>query len=497
VSTVLKILEKRRKILDRKTKIVVAVKPQNPLVLDSRFVKQNAFVNSKNRFIAAQCSRRAGKSSGLALRFFKTMERYPKSTCIYLSLTFDSAKSIMWPVLQELNEKFEIGCTFLEGKMVMTHPNGSRLRLYGADQRNFIKRLKGQKAPAIAVDEAQDFGSHLQSLIDDILTPMMVDYRDSWLALTGTPGPVPRGYFFETTSKNKYGYEVHKWTLMDNPYLISPEMFINSLIEKNQWEANNPTLLREWRNLWILDVEGLWIKYDEKVNDFEELPKEIRQWNYICGVDLGFYDADAICVLAWSEESPNIYLVEEIITPRQGLTPLVKQIQSVIERYDPHKIMIDSGGHGCIKMAEEMRIQFRIPVEPAIKKEKQQTVEFLNDTLRLGKFKAHKDSRFVQDSYLVEIDWEKSTPDKIVLKNTFHSDVIDAVIYAYRVSPFYNFEEKEKKPKPGTKEYDDEKARELFEHHVQQLERKRAQTDSAPCWETDPSGVPPWLKFDE
>lgn len=492
MSNALKILEKRQKLLELKPKRISA----KPLELDPRFVKQNSFVNSKRPFLAAQCSRRAGKSSGLALRFFRTMEKYPKSTSIYLSLTFDSAKSIMWPVLQELNEHFGLGCTFLEGKMVMTHPNGSRLRLYGADQKNFVKRLKGQKAPAIAIDEAQDFGSHLQSLIDDILTPMMVDYADSWLAVTGTPGPVPRGYFFDVTKNNRYGYEVHKWTLLDNPYINDAEGFIDRLVKKNKWEQNNPSLLREWRNIWVLDVEGLWIRYKEELNDFDELPKKVKHWNYICGVDLGFLDSDAIAVLAWSDEDPNIYLVEELITAKQGLTPLVEQIKGMIKKYNPHRIMVDTGGGGA-KMAEEMRTQFRIPVEAAIKKEKQQTVEFLNDTLRLGKFKAKKNSRFAEDSYLIQIDWEKTTPDKIVIKDKVHSDIIDSVIYSYRVSPFYNFEPPPEKAKPGTKEYDDEQSQILFDHHVAQLEKAKAQKDGDPTWTTDAAGIPPWLKFDE
>src|ERR1019366_6235922 len=192
-------------------------------------------------------------------------------------------------------------------------------------------------------------------------------------------------------------------------------------------------------NVWLLDLEALWIKYDVDKRVFHELPKSVKHWNHIIATDLGFVHSDAIAVLAWSEEDPNIYLVEEVITPKQGLTPRAEQIKSLLKKYDNvHKLPIDTGGGGA-KMAEELRMQFRIPVEAAEKREKQQTVEFLNDTLRLGKFKARKNSRFVHDSYLVQIDWERSTPDKIVIQEKPHSDIIDAVIYGYRHSPFYTF----------------------------------------------------------
>jgi len=58
-----------------------------PLDLDPAFSKQNAFIMDKSRYIDAQCSRRAGKTNGLAIRFFQTMKKYPKSQCVYLSLT--------------------------------------------------------------------------------------------------------------------------------------------------------------------------------------------------------------------------------------------------------------------------------------------------------------------------------------------------------------------------------------------------------------------------
>jgi len=177
--------------------------PTNSVELSGDFPQQNAFVEDTARFIDAQCSRRAGKTNGLALRFFRTLEKYPKSQCIYLGLTLDSAREILWPVLQEINDKYKIGCTFLESKLTMKHPNGSNLKLFGADMKNFIKRLKGRKYPGVGIDEAQDFGVHLQSLVDDVLTPSISDYADGWLALTGTPGPVPQGYFFDVTQFHK------------------------------------------------------------------------------------------------------------------------------------------------------------------------------------------------------------------------------------------------------------------------------------------------------
>lgn len=440
------------------------------LQIDSKFPEQNRFIDDTSRQLAAQCSRRAGKSSGLARKFIKTMEKYPNETCVYLALTRDSARDIMLPVIQELEKLEKLGLEIVESKLLIKHPNGAKLKLYGADQKNFIKRLKGRKFPGIGVDEAQDFGNHLESLIDDVLTPCTADFEDGWLALTGTPGAIPKGYFFDVTQNGKYGFSVHKWTLIENPYMPNPEAFISWLMQKKDWPANHPTLLREYRNKWVLDTEALWIRYLADRNHYEEMPKNI-QWNYILGVDIGFKDADALAVLAWSEDSDETYLVEELIEEKAGVTELANNINHLWKKYKTHKMVIDSGALGK-KIAEELRRRHKLPLEDADKTRKQENVEFLNDELRTGRFKAKKDSRFAEDSYMVQVDWEKSTPDKLILKKTFHSDIIDAVLYGFKVSPAYAYQKDDKeKIKTGSPEdmqrQEDEMFETALEHHLE------------------------------
>lgn len=446
---------------------------ENKVQLSADFPAQNSFVEDNARYIDAQCSRRAGKSNGLVLRFLKTMERHPKSQCLYLSLTQDSAREILWPVLQEMNEKYQLGCVFTESKLEMKHPNGAKLKLMGADLKNFIKRLKGRKYPGVGIDEAQDFGPHLQSLIDDVLTPSIADYEDGWLALTGTPGPVPQGYFYQVTQEKKYGYSHHEWTIMENPHMPNPQAFLADLKAKREWQDDNPTLLREWQNKWVLDVNSLWVRYNENINHFQELPKE-HVWSYILGVDIGFNDADAIAVLAWSETSPTTYLVEEIIKNKQGISDLVTQIDAVQKKYKAYKIVMDEGGLGK-KVAEDLRQRFGCPIEPADKAHKQSNVEFLNDYLRLGRFKAKSASRFAQDSYLVQIDWERTTPSRTVLKKKPHSDIVDAVLYAFRESYSYTHTPKgPEAPKWGSKEWAEQQASSMFEAELEGLQQEES-----------------------
>ncbi len=363
--------------------------------------------------------------------------------------------------------------------------------------KNFVRRLRGKKSPGIAVDEAQEFGMHLQYLVDDILTPMMVDFADSWLALTGTPGPVPVGYFFEVTKQRKYGFSHHEWSLLENPYLPDPGGFINRLIEQRQWDANHPTLLREWRNKWVVDLESLWVKYNSDRNDFKELPNKNIQWNYILGVDIGWKDADAFAVLAWSESDPNTYLLEEIITSKQDITGLRNCVEGLQRRYSFHKMVMDTGGLGK-KIAEELRDRYGIPLEAADKARKQENVELLNDSLRTGRFKAHSESRFAQDSYLIQIDWDKSTPDRIVVKKNPHSDIIDAVLYAFKESPAYHYKPAPIALVPGSPEYIRAEEEKHVQAAIETVKRERDANEGKGqfgSWGKDKKGIPDWSKW--
>ncbi len=447
------------------------------LTADASFAEQAAFINDPARFIDAQCSRRAGKSTGLAIRFHNTAQKYPKAQGVYLALTIESAREILTPIMEELNTEYKLGIKWLDSKSTYTWPNGFKLRLLGADMKNFIKRLKGRKYPCVGVDEAQDFGQHLQSLIDDVLTPATSDYEDGWIAVTGTPGPIPKGYFFDVTKGRKYGYSHHAWTLFENPHMPNPRAFVEDIKKKREWDESNPTLRREYKNEWVLDTHSLWVRYEAGLNHFDSLPNIApRRYEYILGVDVGYKDADALALLAWEPHSKIIYLVHEQTTRKQGITELADQIKALRTQYPISKIVMDEGALGK-KAAEEMRRRHMLPITAAEKQRKQENVEFLNDALRLGRFKAKSDGLFAQDSYLVQIDWEKSTSTRIALKKTHHSDIIDAVLYAFKESPAYSSQAMKHEPSYGTKEWADKQEDAMWEAELERLTKEQNNDD--------------------
>lgn len=439
------------------------------------FDKQLAFVEDLSPFKVAVCSRRAGKTVSCAAHLIHTCINTPKITCLYITLSRNNAKKILWKELLSINERFGLSGTTDETELSFTFPNGSMLYLSGAKDQSEIEKFRGLAIKLCYIDECQSFKEYIKDLIDDIIGPALIDYAGS-LCLIGTPGPVPNGYFHECAVKND-AWSKHAWTFWDNPHIPitsgrSHQETLDRELKRRGATISDPSIQREWFGKWVLDLNSLLIQYNEKVNDFNALPSN-NKYKYVMGIDIGFKDADALCVLAWSDHDPVTYIVEELITAKQGITELVEQAQGLMRKYDVYKIVMDMGGLGK-KIGEEMIRRHQIPVEAADKVRKMENIALMNDALRRGHLKARPNSQFAQDSYKVEIDRDKSTPERIKISDRFHSDIVDAVLYAFKLSPAYTYQPESTKPVYGSKEWAEAQTSDMFEKELEGYQKEES-----------------------
>lgn len=448
----------------------------NKFVLENfLFDKQLAFVQDPAPFKAAVCSRRAGKTISCAAHLIHTCVNIENINCLYITLSRNNAKKIIWKELNNINNQFKLEGVPNESELSMTFPNGSQLYLSGAKDQSEIEKFRGQAIKLCYIDECQSFKEYIKDLIDDIIGPALIDYAGS-LCLIGTPSPTPSGYFHDCSVKNGI-WSKHAWTFWDNPHIVrksgkTHQEILDRELTRRGVSAADPSIQREWFGKWVLDINSLLLQYNENINNYAMLPQ--AKYNYILGIDVGFKDADALCVLAWSEHDPATYLVEEKVEAKQGITELVEQAQQLMKKYDVYKIVMDMGGLGK-KIGEEMIRRHQIPVEAAEKSRKIENIALLNDALRRGHFKAKPDSRFVQDSYLVEIDRDKSTPERIKVSDRFHSDIVDAVLYAFKLSPAYSWEPAKPQLIRGTKEWAIAQSSSMFEHELAGLQAESSE----------------------
>ncbi len=442
------------------------------------FEQQLQFVLDPARFKTAVTTRRSGKTVSCAADLINTCLETSDVTCVYVTLTRGVAKRNIWPELKRIARKFKLGIEANESDLSIHFTNGSIIYLSGAADKADIEKFRGLSIKKVYLDECQSFPIYIQELIDEVLAPALMDHAGS-LVLIGTPGPVPAGYFYECANSSTWSH--HFWSFFDNNHFpalkkgYTHQAILQEELDRTGLTVDHPKIQREWYGKWVLDKNSLVYQYNKEKCHWEGTLPASSDYTFIMGVDIGFHDADAICVLAYSEESHTTYLIEELITTRQGITELAEQIATLRDRYGVEKIVMDTGGLGK-KISEELSSRYKLAVEAADKTRKVEYIELLNDDLRTGRLRAKNTSQFAQDCLKVEWDFEKSTPDKRKISDRFHSDICDAVLYAWRVSYAYMHEVKPVVHKWGTKAWADAEA-DLIEEEAEAYFTKQEEDD--------------------
>ena len=136
------------------------------------------------------------------------------------------------------------------------------------------------------------------------------------------------------------------------------------------------------------------------------------------------------------------------------------------ERYNPTKMVMDAGALG-VKIQEEIRQRHGINLATAEKHRKFEFIELLNDDLRTGKFLARPQSRFEDDANLVQ--WDRINVNHLKISDRYHTDIGDAVLYAWRECKHFLSEKPEEKitydanPDDYMLKFEEEEARKMEE----------------------------------
>ena len=141
-----------------------------PDVLKECLDYQLEFIKDPSKRKAVCGTRRAAKSFMLALYLINQAITVPKSKCIYMGLTNESCKQIMWTdILEVIFDKYHIQAE-CNSKYEIEFCNGSTIYLRGLDATpHQMNRLRGQKFDIGAIDEIQDFTQDVEQIIDGVL----------------------------------------------------------------------------------------------------------------------------------------------------------------------------------------------------------------------------------------------------------------------------------------------------------------------------------------
>lgn len=413
------------------------------------FDKQLAFIKDKSRFKTGVCSRRSGKTVSCAADLVNTAINKANSVCLYITLSRINAKKIVWREIIKILKKHNISYKIDNTELSIEFNNGSIIYLSGAKDKSEIEKFRGLAITLCYIDESQSFKNYIEELIDDVITPALFDNNGS-LCLIGTPAPVPSGYFHNCSHNNSWSN--HSWTLFDNPFIQiksgkSGKELLDEELKRRGVLVIDPKIQREFFAKWTTDTDSLVFKFSS-FNYYDDVVVD-NNWSYVIGVDIGFDDADAIAVLGWHKHRKEVFVIEEHLAVKQDITTLANKINLLIKKYDPLKVVMDTGGLGK-KIAQEINKRHDSQIIAAEKTRKFEYIELLNDALRTKRLFAKRDSHFAQDCMLVE--WDKDS-SLLKVSNRYHSDINDAVLYAYRECMHWLSEPEKPKLLPNTPQW--------------------------------------------
>ena len=229
---------------------------------------QLAFVTDPSRWLIALCSRRAGKTTGIAYRILRRALRGP-SNQVYIALTKDQARTVtMWePIWKPLLRRLGIAAKHDETRMITSFPNGSVIRFTGTDDVRHIETELGSALDEATIDEAQSQSvSVLGPLVSRILPPALSDRRGT-LVLAGTVPDVAAGLFWQVWSASNWSK--HNWSMFDNPHMPNARQDLEEYLAQNPGLGmDSPIIQRERFGRFVFDASATAYTYSRTLNGY-------------------------------------------------------------------------------------------------------------------------------------------------------------------------------------------------------------------------------------
>lgn len=413
---------------------------------DPIFHLQNKILADKSRFQGWQATRRGAKSTTFGKKACDCASNNPGSKVLYLALTLDSAKGILWDSIEkELTEK---GVAFKgyqrEGRFELE--NGSVIRFFGVDS-NYkeMKKILGQAYDLVGIDECGSMTVDMQTLVMQMILAALSDRRGS-LVLLGTSENIPNTFFESVMSgkETSLPWVKYVWDTSQNPYMAEQFKADKELILKNNPLAINASWFKtHWLNQWCADDDLVIIRFDENINSVDKLP-DFDDWIYGLGVDLGFDDDSSFVVNAISANSPYLYRLEALKSPGLDFTGVSTVIKQLNSKYHFTWAVIDGANKQGVQEMQN-RHDLGVTLEAAEKTDKASFLRLMGDDYKEGRIKHVKGKCKPLEDEQSQLMWIK---DSDVEDPRCSNHCNDAGLYSWRkMRTYFKAEESQWKTK--------------------------------------------------
>lgn len=388
--------------------------PASKALLATLSPQQLAYVLDECNFVVALAPRRAGKSHANAVSLLYTMLESPESRVRFVTLTLEQATDSIWSLVKNLNAKFELEGKFNETLRSYELPNGSVLRLVGASDRGSGERFRGGAPAKVIIDECKSFRpAVLQELAFDVVQPMLFDYispagkAGGKLVLSGTPGSVLAGLFYEASTGIDKRWSKHFWRVCDN--LAMPHIWEGMLADhKAKGESDDtPRWRREFLGEWVPSEQLSVFKVAQSV--LPKVDEHDKDRTAVLGVRLELDGTLGMVVLSFHEFSPKLKVLWDSREGGLSFTQVAAKIKAAQSKFDTALTIVDADEFGK-NIVARLAAQYDLDVVgPSDSYGRRGLIELINTDFRDGSVELSEASRLAEEMKLLQ--WENS--DKI------------------------------------------------------------------------------------
>mgnify|MGYP000875896400 FL=1 len=291
----------------------------------------NAVNSPKYRFVCAALSRRQGKTY-ITNVIGQLVSLVPGSNILIMSPNY-SLSQISFDLQRNLIKHFDLEVTKDNAKdKVIELSNGSTIRMGSVNQ---VDSTVGRSYDLIIFDEAALADG--KDAFNVALRPTL-DKENSKAVFISTPRG--RNNWFAEFWNRGFSNEFQDWCSIKATYHENPRISDNDI-----HEAKKAMSSAEFAQEYMADFntyEGqVWsFNFETQVGDFEQL--DTRKMDVFAGLDVGYKDPTAFCVIAYDWDEQKYYLIDEYMDAERTTEQHASEIYRMVQKYSIDYIYIDS-----------------------------------------------------------------------------------------------------------------------------------------------------------
>ena len=291
----------------------------------------NAINNPKYRFVCAAVSRRQGKTY-IANIIGQLVSLVPNSNILIMSPNY-ALSQISFDLQRTLIKHFDLEVTKDNAKdKVIEMSNGSTIRMGSVNQ---VDSCVGRSYDLIIFDEAALADG--KDAFNVALRPTL-DKENSKAIFISTPRG--KNNWFSEFFYRGFTDEFSEWASIRATYKDNPRMSESDIAEARQ-SMSEPEFKQEYEADFNTYEGQIW-NFDAEECIFNGSELDTSKMDVFAGLDVGYRDPTAFCVIGYDWEEEKYYLLDEYLDAEQTTEKHAKEIQLLISKWDIDYIYIDS-----------------------------------------------------------------------------------------------------------------------------------------------------------